>query len=482
MFIGKNKIAASLACCMLPALCSCSGEHGIVPGPDIPDEITFNRTGGTLVIPVDAHGNWDISIEGGNGYKGPEWLDISETPGPDQSSVTLSADYFNPMQQIHERKAKIVLRNGNRTCEIPVRQHIGLTDSETGYNAISEPFADLWYGKGIGAGYDILKGRQSNNNVLNPRGLAYLAAGGNPEYSTLFRQTRNPDAKSNVIFTDTLENNYSGLRATCDLSVKYAIFKLNLNVQYSNKGQQIHNKKTYNASQSVVFMNSATDLGSIQTMLQEDPDFRQTDTRQIVSAGFRSVYRRVIKAYDSEDDEEFEEEVRNMLNDFGAAVVVGAELGGSLFVSMNCDSVQMEDKYSVGGNLTAGVLLGGISISADVGVTTSRFGKEIWKNSEHYVVASGGDIAASNALLTAISVAEPDETKLRTASTRWLDSIVSSDNDTDNTSAINITYTPIWNLFPYRVARAIKEYAIEYYRGKRVCIPALDTLGIHSNP
>ena len=97
-------------------------------------------------------------------------------------------------------------------------------------------------------------------------------------------------------------------------------------------------------------------------------------------------------------------------------------------------------------------------------------------------MASGGDIAASNALLTAISVAEPDETKLRTASTRWLDSIVSSDNDTDNTSAINITYTPIWNLFPFRVARAIKEYAIEYYNGKRVCISALDTLGIHSNP
>lgn len=442
------------------------------------DEIGICRLGGSVDVPVEADGRWLVTVEGTPDDVFPEWLDVERNEGNGPGTFTIDIDYFSPMAQKHERTADIVIRDGERKKKLRVRQYIGLNDGETVDNASTEPFADLWSFKGIGAGFNILTGKQSYNMVLNPGGLIALASSGDPDYATLFRQTVHPDSKNHVIFTDTLEINDSRLGATCDLDVRYAAFRLNLNVAYSNSGQQIHNKKTYNASQSVVFLSSYTDVSTIQAMLEEDPDFREQPTRQIVSNGFRATYRKVIKAYEEGDEEDFGEVVKDMLDGFGAAFITGADLGGSLFVSMRCDSVLMEDKYSVGGELTAGILLGGISISASVSATHSRFGKEIWKNSEHYVSASGGDKAALNSLLAAISVAEPDEGLLRKASGQWIDSIVSSDDVSDNTSAVRVSYSPVWILFPPDVARKIRQYAIEYYKDKRICTLPVGEIGI----
>lgn len=458
---------------------SCSdGETASLVVNNDEDEISINRLGGIIEVPVSAEGSWKVAVEGSADADGIVWCGVDEPDGSGKGKIAIDVDYFSPMAQKQERTANIIIENGSQKKVVRLRQFIGMKDGEAVDNATTEPFADLWNSKGIGSGYDVLTGKQTGNVVFNTKGLIQLASSGDPEYASLFRQTTNPDAKNKVMFTDTLERNNSHINAECNIDVKYASFKLNLHVVYDNKGEQINNKKTYNASQSVVFLSSSTDALSISGFLEDDPDFEETTTKQLVSRGFRNLYRSISRAHKSGDETDLNDNIQRLLDSYGPVVVTGADLGGSLFVSMNCDSILMENNFNVTGKLTADVLLAGISISGDVSVTVGRNGKDIWRHGEHYVSASGGDKAALNALVEAISVAEPDDRLLREASSKWIDSIVSSNNSDDNTTVVSISYTPIWTLFPSAIARKIKAYAVERYKDEKICTFDLKDLGM----
>ena len=80
--------------------------------------------------------------------------------------------------------------------------------------------------------------------------------------------------------------------------------------------------------------------------------------------------------------------------------------------------------------------------------------------------------------MAAISVPEPDDDLLRDAASKWIDSIVSCDNENDNTAVVSIAYTPIWTLFPSSIARKIKALAVEKYKDKNICTFKLEDLGL----
>ncbi len=457
--------------------CSDSDDEKLIVNND-ESEITVNRLGGSIEIPVSADGNWTISMENNTTDNSLEWCGTDNLSGNGSGKIVMEVDYLSPLAQKHERTANIIIQNGSKKKVVRLRQYVGIKDGETVDNAANEPFADLWNSKGIGSGFDVLTGKQTGNVVFNTKGLIQLASSGDSEFASLFRQTANPDAKNKVLFTDTLERNNSHINAECNIDVKYASFKLNLHVVYDNTGQQINNKKTYNASQSVVFLSSSTDALSIASFLEDDPDFEDATTRQLVSRGFRSLYRSITQAHKANETEDFNDCVGRLLDSYGPVVVTGADLGGSLFVSMNCDSIMMENNFNVTGKLTADVLLAGISISGNVSVTVGRNGKDIWRHGEHYVSASGGDKAALKTLVAAISVPEPDDDLLRDAASKWIDSIVSCDNENDNTAVVSIAYTPIWTLFPSSIARKIKALAVEKYKDKNICTFKLEDLGL----
>ena len=427
-------------------------------------EACINRLGGNINIPIESNGNWKASLDDQGKLK---WVGIKgAAEGKGSGSISLSVDYLNPKKQIQERTANLVLECDGKKEIVKLRQYMGLEEGESAENDNNQPFTDLWFNKGIGSGYNILTGEQTET-VFNVEALKkYL--------------TQNQTAKDQikVAITDTLDEDTASLKVDCKLSVKYGTFKMNLNVNYDNKGYQLSNVKTYNSEQSVTFLSS--DFKGMST-LRHNLEKNVSGLEDQVQVGFLDVYNSIVDSYNTGNKtgnkEEFKENVEYLYETIGPVVITGADLGGSIFFSMRYDSLAMEENFKVHGDLDATLALAAVTIKGGVAVDYAKKGMEIWNNSQHYITASGGNSATLASLTKLMTEKEPNLAVIQEAAGQWINSITSASNQTDNTSLINIRYQGIWNLFPYKMSREMKEIAREYYKGKRTCIN-LASIGI----
>ena len=427
-------------------------------------EACINRLGGNINIPIESNGNWKASLDDQGKLK---WVGIKgAAEGKGSGSISLSVDYLNPKKQIQERTANLVLECDGKKEIVKLRQYMGLEEGESAENDNNQPFTDLWFNKGIGSGYNILTGEQTET-VFNVEALKkYL--------------TQNQTAKDQikVAITDTLDEDTASLKVDCKLSVKYGTFKMNLNVNYDNKGYQLSNVKTYNSEQSVTFLSS--DFKGMST-LRHNLEKNVSGLEDQVQVGFLDVYNSIVDSYNTGNKtgnkEEFKENVEYLYETIGPVVITGADLGGSIFFSMRYDSLAMEENFKVHGDLDATLALAAVTIKGGVAVDYAKKGMQIWNNSQHYITASGGNSATLASLTKLMTEKEPNLDVIQEAAGQWINSITSASDQTDNTSLINIRYQGIWNLFPYKMSREMKEIAREYYKGKRTCIN-LASIGI----
>ena len=427
-------------------------------------EACINRLGGNINIPIESNGNWKASLDDQGKLK---WVGIKgAAEGKGSGSISLSVDYLNPKKQIQERTANLVLECDGKKEIVKLRQYMGLEEGESAENDNNQPFTDLWFNKGIGSGYNILTGEQTET-VFNVEALKkYLAQ----------NQTAKDQIK--VAISDTLDEDTASLKVDCKLSVKYGTFKMNLNVNYDNKGYQLSNVKTYNSEQSVTFLSS--DFKGMST-LRHNLEKNVSGLEDQVQVGFLDVYNSIVDSYNTGNKtgnkEEFKENVEYLYETIGPVVITGADLGGSIFFSMRYDSLAMEENFKVHGDLDATLALAAVTIKGGVAVDYAKKGMEIWNNSQHYITASGGNSATLASLTKLMTEQEPNLDDIQEAAGQWINSITSASDQTDNTSLINIRYQGIWNLFPYKMSREMKEIAREYYKGKRTCIN-LASIGI----
>lgn len=449
-------------CCL--SSCSDSDDTASIIVNKGVKEACINRLGGNINIPIESNGNWKASLDDQGKLK---WVGIKgAAEGKGSGSISLSVDYLNPKKQIQERTANLVLECDGKKEIVKLRQYMGLEEGESAENDNNQPFTDLWFNKGIGSGYNILTGEQTET-VFNVEALKkYLAQ----------NQTAKDQIK--VAITDTLDEDTASLKVDCKLSVKYGTFKMNLNVNYDNKGYQLSNVKTYNSEQSVTFLSS--DFKGMST-LRHNLEKNVSGLEDQVQVGFLDVYNSIVDSYNTGNKtgnkEEFKENVEYLYETIGPVVITGADLGGSIFFSMRYDSLAMEENFKVHGDLDATLALAAVTIKGGVAVDYAKKGMEIWNNSQHYITASGGNSATLASLTKLMTEKEPNLDVIQEAAGQWINSITSASNQTDNTSLINIRYQGIWNLFPYKMSREMKEIAREYYKGKRTCIN-LASIGI----
>ncbi len=424
-------------------------------------EVSINRLGGNIDIPIEGNGSWKASIDNEQGNI--KWIGIKGTDeGSGSGMITIKVDYLNPKKQIQERTANLVLESGGKKNVIKLRQYQGIKEGESAENDNSEPFTDLWFNKGIGSGYNIVTGEQTET-VFNVDYLKkYLA------------QNQTAKDQIQVALSDTLDEDTASLKVTCKLSVKYGTFKLNLNVNYDNKGYQLSNVKTYNSEQSVTFLTSNF---RGMSALRHNLGNRVDDIEDQVGVGFLDVYDYIVDSYQKEDKAEFKEAVEYLYENVGPVVITGADLGGSIFFSMRYDSLRMEEDFNVHGALDAAVMLAGVSIKGGVDVNYAKKGLQIWNASQHYITASGGNSSTLTALTKLMTEKEPNLSSIQAAADKWINSITSSSDKTDNTSLVNIRYQGIWNLFPIKMSKEMKDIAKEYYKDKKTCIN-LASIGI----
>lgn len=424
-------------------------------------EACINRLGGNIDIPIESNGNWKASLDDVQGKL--KWVGIKgAAEGKGSGSISLSVDYLNPKKQIQERTANLVLECDGKKEIVKLRQYIGLKEGESAENDNAQPFTDLWFNKGVGSGYNILTGEQTET-VFNVEELKkYLAQ----------NQTAKDQIK--VALSDTLDEDTASLKVDCKLSVKYGTFKLNLNVNYDNKGYQLSNVKTYNSEQSVTFLSS--NFKGMST-LRHNLEKKVSGLEDQVEVGFLDVYDLIVDSYKTGNKEEFKENVEYLYETIGPVVITGADLGGSIFFSMRYDSLAMEENFKVHGDLDAKLMLAGVTIQGGVAVDYAKKGMQIWNASQHFITASGGNSATLASLTKLMTEKEPNLNSIQAAADKWINSITSASDQTDNTSLINIRYQGIWNLFPFKMSKEMKEIAREYYKDKKTCIN-LASIGI----
>lgn len=424
-------------------------------------EACINRLGGNIDIPIESNGNWKASLDDVQGKL--KWVGIKgAVEGKGSGSISLSVDYLNPKKQIQERTANLVLECDGKKEIVKLRQYIGLKEGESAENDNTQPFTDLWFNKGVGSGYNILTGEQTET-IFNVEELKkYLAQ----------NQTAKDQIK--VALSDTLDEDTASLKVDCKLSVKYGTFKLNLNVNYDNKGYQLSNVKTYNSEQSVTFLSS--NFKGMST-LRHNLEKKVSGLEDQVEVGFLDVYDLIVDSYKTGNKEEFKENVEYLYETIGPVVITGADLGGSIFFSMRYDSLAMEENFKVHGDLDAKLMLAGVTIQGGVAVDYAKKGMQIWNASQHFITASGGNSATLASLTKLMTEKEPNLNSIQAAADKWINSITSASDQTDNTSLINIRYQGIWNLFPFKMSKEMKEIAREYYKDKKTCIN-LASIGI----
>ena len=449
-------------CCL--SSCSDSDDTASIIVNKGVKEACINRLGGNINIPIESNGNWKASLDDQGKLK---WVGIKgAAEGKGSGSISLSVDYLNPKKQIQERTANLVLECDGKKEIVKLRQYMGLEEGESAENDNNQPFTDLWFNKGIGSGYNILTGEQTET-VFNVEALKkYL--------------TQNQTAKDQikVAITDTLDEDTASLKVDCKLSVKYGTFKMNLNVNYDNKGYQLSNVKTYNSEQSVTFLSS--DFKGMST-LRHNLEKNVSGLEDQVQVGFLDVYNSIVDSYNTGNKtgnkEEFKENVEYLYETIGPVVITGADLGGSIFFSMRYDSLAMEENFKVHGDLDATLALAAVTIKGGVAVDYAKKGMEIWNESQHYITGSGGNSATLASLTKLMTEKKPNLDAIQEAADQWINSITSASDQTDNTSLINIRYQGIWNLFPYKMSKKMKEIAREYYKDKKTCIN-LASIGI----
>lgn len=446
-------------CCL--SSCSDSDDTTSIIVNNGDKEACINRLGGNIDIPIESNGNWKASLDDVQGNL--KWVGIKgAAEGKGSGSISLSVDYLNPKKQIQERTANLVLECDGKKEIVKLRQYIGLKEGESAENDNTQPFTDLWFNKGVGSGYNILTGEQTET-IFNVEELKkYLAQ----------NQTAKDQIK--VALSDTLDEDTASLKVDCKLSVKYGTFKLNLNVNYDNKGYQLTNVKTYNSEQSVTFLSS--NFKGMST-LRHNLEKKVSGLEDQVEVGFLDVYDLIVDSYKTGNKEEFKENVEYLYETIGPVVITGADLGGSIFFSMRYDSLAMEENFKVHGDLDAKLMLAGVTIQGGVAVDYAKKGMQIWNASQHFITASGGNSATLASLTKLMTEKEPNLNSIQAAADKWINSITSASDQTDNTSLINIRYQGIWNLFPFKMSKEMKEIAREYYKDKKTCIN-LASIGI----
>ena len=486
----KNFFAVAAAIALV-SFCACSDNKKDDISIEVNNgvaEVSIDRIGGEIEIPVNTKGNWTAKLADNS----TKWAQVWTGQGKGSGKAVIYVSHLDPRTQLNERNTTLTVTAGNQTQTINVRQFIGLQDGETAENE-GEIYADLWNGKGIGHGFNPLTGELSRDAVFNLYGLNKLIKEDPAKWASFYRQSPGPGVDGTVSLVDTLEDNTKGIHVFAGIDVTYATVKFHLDVDFENKGKQFEKADRYIGSYRTTFLTGEIGIGNIRSILSRDPELQSDDTQKLLEPIAQDYYLTLKDAYDSNDDEMFRDVVVSMCEDIGPVIVTKAELGGDCIIQLVFNEISQEDNFAVKGNLDAAIKAGLFELKATANVQYSKVGQDIWKNSSRTVIAHGGSSVALSKMLAALEAGTDDmetvRNNIREATVEWVKSINSYDDPEiakqakingkgDNTALVSVQYSPIWQVFPIKYQKKIKNIVIDLYKGKQLITIDPAMLGI----
>ena len=450
--------------------------------------VSIDRIGGEIEVPVTTASKWTAKLDDNS----RKWAQVWTGEGNGSGKAVIYVSHLDPRTQLHERKATLTVTSGNKTQTINVRQFIGLRDGDTAENE-GDIYSDLWNGKGIGHGMNPLTGEISNDALVNLYGLNKLIKENPSKWASFYRQSPGPGVDGTVTLVDTLEDNVKSIKAEAGIDVTYASVKFHLDVEFKNAGRQYKKADRYIGSYRTTFLTGEVGIGNIRSIITKDPELESMEAQMLLSPLAQDYYLALKEAYDNKDDDMFRDVVEALCDEIGPVIVTKAELGGDCVIQLVFNEISQADSFKVGGNITGAINAGLFSLKANVHADYSKIGQDLWKNSTRSIVAHGGSSEALSKMLAALEAGtdsmEIVRNNIREATVEWVKSINSYDDPEiakqakingkgDNTALVSVQYSPVWQLFPIKYQKKIKNIIVDLYKGKQLITIDPNLLGI----
>ncbi len=473
-------------------------------GQDGATEVTINRLGGVIEVPITCNGTWKASLP-----EDCDWARVITTEAKGLGKIIVTSDYYAP-DNTEDRSTMLTVISGDKTQTIRVRQYLGLKDGENDGATI---LTDAWGETVLGLGCNIIVDEGASedklfkkNAVVSPENAKYIAAN-SMKYNRVFVSSSNAadigeegTKKENNEKWDTL-----GIRAS--VSVTYGLFKLKIQGQYKSNEKEVKNKLNYQteyqAPRAVAWVGAA-DLASLATTTitrKKYPDEEEyTKMRQLqdiaVCPGFDNLRVTIMELFDEEYADSdlpaadstwtIPSKIRTKLasldTKYGPVYVSRVLMGGSTFLNLEYDSVYVADTLQLSGSIDLEITSGLLNVKAGVQAGYAKVAKNIMENSKSTFTVRGGDKDKRSILANSLTLKSTEVNKqvtkdldinaVHNALKEWSASIpdgAPTMANRDLYAPISYGYSPVWDLFG-DYAALVKEYFVRKYKNKNTIV------------
>ena len=477
-------------------------EVSLIVGDDNAKEVTINRLGGVIEVPVVSNTGWKASVP-----EDCDWVSVVTTEAEGSGKLIVSTDYYSP-ENTEDRRTTLTVVAGNKTQTIRIRQYLGLKDGENDNATI---LTDAWGQTALGMGANIFvrEGASESalfkgNAVLCPQNAKYIA-GKSMIYRRLFVSSTDAEdiGEEGVNREKSKKTDTLGIRAS--VSVTYGLFKLKIAGDYKSNKREVKNKLSYEveyqAPRSAAWV-GAEDLVTLATTPSDDLDEEiknQNLQKLAITPGFATLRQNIIKVFDAEYKNTNTElpkadsswvipqSILNKLEQldtkYGPAYISKVIMGGSTFLSIEYDSVFVADTLHIDGSIDVDISSGLLNVKAGVTAGYDKRAESIMENSKSTFTIRGGGETQRGQLMNALTLKETkinqDVTKeinvdsVHTAIKGWSASIPSGEPTLENRKLyvpLKYGYSPIWDFFGDDYSAHIKEYFVRKYRKKNTFV------------
>lgn len=461
-------------------------------GEDGAKEVTINRIGGIIELPIVTNTEWKASLP-----TDCDWVGLSDSIGTGNHLLKIFVDYNDP-RFAEERRVDLMVTAGDQTKSIRVRQYVGITDGENAaYINDSIGFNDLYLTRGLGLGVNIAPTSETDllkYPLFNKSTLDELAKK-DAKYKNVITETSDPQLIGNVGVKDTLEKRPQKLNIEATINVAYGLFKLDIHGSYKMGKFTDANNYKFDVAYDVPRVMATADGPTLEALADDTPNANYAFT-----PGFVKARQTVITSLDKAElsDDELDKlasgdksawnasklrSVRNALtklnDNYGAFYVSRTKLGGSCTMHIECDTTALMDTTIVNGDIAASFKNGMLDVSADVKAEYSNIASVVLRKGAYAFSIRGGSAQSNQDLTLALNV---DKSQINVGGinkelANWIGTVpteLTSNEALQNMAVIEMGYMPIWSLFPTEYFDIVRAWFIMKYEGKNTIIDLND--------
>lgn len=478
-------------------------DGSLVLGEDDAKEVTINRLGGFIEIPVTATGEWTASL--------PEdctWAKVINDEDSGTGAVTIFTDYLNP-ENGEDRRADLTVTSGKTTKSIRIRQYLGKHDGENDNATVSE---DAWGNTVLGMGVNIVNtgngedGMFKGNWVTSSANAKQIAQQSN-RYNRVFVSTTSAADIGSEGVAKELHSKMDTLGIHASVSVTYGLFTLKIEGDYESNETEVQNKVSYSTEYQAPRAKAwlgARDLAALanstvsRRIYEDEEEYKQMRNlkNMALTGGFdedraaiMDKFDEIFAKYDDEADipeadstwkipSRLNSMLKSLDTNYGPVYISSILMGGSTFLNIEYDSIFVTDTLHIDGSIKVDITSGLLNVKAGVEAGYLKTSKNIMEHSKSTFMVRGGSTDKRSAVMNALTLKETqvdkevtkdlDIERVHQALAEWSASVPNGEpkeSNKDLFAAISYGYSPVWAFFG-EYASYVREFFIRTYKNK----------------